>query len=68
MPEVVDGLFSLPSLFDDCATPVCWSYGMGVESVFGRAFRTHATSDPGLADDPAADEAREAASGRKRLR
>lgn len=30
-----DGLFPLPSLFDDQTTPVCWSYGMGVESTAG---------------------------------
>ncbi|WP_433678169.1 hypothetical protein [Nocardia sp. CA-119907] len=32
MLDDVDGLFTLPSLFDDGAVPVCWSYGLGVES------------------------------------
>lgn len=32
--EYADGLFALPSLFGS-ATPVCWSFGLGVESAAG---------------------------------
>ncbi|MFI9504188.1 hypothetical protein [Nocardia sp. NPDC052566] len=35
MSDPLDGLFALPSLFADGAIPVCWSYGMGVESTAG---------------------------------
>ncbi|MGW0248355.1 hypothetical protein ACWDYH_17155 [Nocardia goodfellowii] len=32
MDQNTEGLFTLPTLFDDGAIPVCWSYGFGVES------------------------------------
>ncbi|GAA5091353.1 hypothetical protein GCM10023319_45130 [Nocardia iowensis] len=35
MSDDCDGLFSVPALFDDGSMPVCWSYGMGVESTAG---------------------------------
>ncbi|MEU6559428.1 hypothetical protein [Nocardia nova] len=35
MVEDVEGLFSLAALFDDETVPLCWSYGLGVESTAG---------------------------------
>ncbi|MEU6190748.1 hypothetical protein [Nocardia sp. NPDC047038] len=35
MIEDAEGLFSLATLFDDEAMPICWSFGLGVESAAG---------------------------------
>ncbi|MFF0530739.1 hypothetical protein ACFYT3_20365 [Nocardia amikacinitolerans] len=53
MTDDTDGLFTLPSVYTDNAVPVCWSYGMGVESTAG-IVRTLLEPDfgpPDLCDD-----------------
>ncbi|MET8779094.1 hypothetical protein ABZV58_29170 [Nocardia sp. NPDC004654] len=53
MTDDTDGLFTLPSFYSDGVLPVCWSYGMGVESTAG-IVRTLLEPDfgpPELCDD-----------------
>ncbi|WP_280246093.1 hypothetical protein [Nocardia abscessus] len=33
MLDDAEGLYSLATLFDDEAMPICWSFGLGVDSV-----------------------------------
>lgn len=53
MIDSCDGLFSLPTFFDDHATPICWSYGLGVESTVGivRTLHEPGFRPPALRDD-----------------
>ena len=45
MGEGSEGLFPLATLFDDDAMPVCWSFGLGVDSAAGL---TRTLLDPGF--------------------
>ncbi|AFU02788.1 hypothetical protein [Nocardia brasiliensis] len=53
MADETEGLFTLPTLFDDGSIPVCWSYGMGVESTAGivRTLLEPGFRPPQLRDD-----------------
>ncbi|WP_433574822.1 hypothetical protein [Nocardia brasiliensis] len=53
MADETDGLFTLPTLFSDGSIPVCWSYGMGVESTAGivRTLLEPGFRPPQLRDD-----------------